>query len=108
MAIFHSMQEALWLGSLLMPLHNLSDSPKIPVHVDNQESISLSANESINQLNKHMAIKYHFTRYQIRLGFISLMYCPTERMASDTLKKPLPKPSFLMHRLTICLHKSLD
>lgn len=64
-AAFSATQEAVWLGLLLTTLHQLPAPPNIVLHLDNQGSIPLTATDSINQRNKHVDIKFHFTREQV-------------------------------------------
>ncbi|UYV73260.1 hypothetical protein LAZ67_10002377 [Cordylochernes scorpioides] len=43
---------------------------------------------------KHIDIKFHLIKDLISNNFLSLNYCPTERMLAHILTKPLPKNKF--------------
>lgn len=52
---------------------------------DNQGAISSPENESINQRNKHVDVKYHFLRDYVAAGRVVFKYCPEEKMVADAL-----------------------
>jgi hypothetical protein len=61
------------------------------LHSDNQSSIALANNsDQFHARTKHIDIRFHFIRYAIDEGKISLVYCPTSDMVADTLTKALP------------------
>ena len=61
---------------------------------DNQACIRIGQNPELHQRTKHIDIKYHYLRDQIRKGNISLQWIPTNEQLADALTKPLPKSSF--------------
>ena len=67
---------------------------------DNQSAISMSKNPQFHGRTKHIEIKYHFIREQVKKGSIELKYCPTEEMIADMLTKGLPRDKFVkLHRM---------
>jgi len=65
------------------------DAKVVETYGDNQGSLSLAENPEFHQRTKHIAVKYHYIREEVRKGNISLFYVPTEEMAADGLTKPL-------------------
>ena len=83
-------KETVWLRRLLSGLEVLSDVDKpTVVHVDNQAAIALAHTNAVNRRNKHIDVRYHFTRQAVHDGIVQLQYCPTELMVADMLTKPL-------------------
>lgn len=99
-------QESTWISRVLLTLRNHTSAPPIQLLLDNQGSIYISETESINQRNKHIEIKFYYIRDQVRLGAITLHYCPTDYMSSDTMKTSLSRFKFEYHREAICLRPS--
>ena len=51
----------------------------INLFVDNQGAIHLAKNPIHHQRTKHIDVKYHFIRSEVKNGFISLEYIPTDK-----------------------------
>ena len=47
---------------------------------------------------KHIEIKYHFIRDQVKKGMVELKYCQTGNMLADMLTKGLHKDKFVKLR----------
>lgn len=47
---------------------------------------------------KHVSIRKNFVKENVKHGIIRLVYCPTELMNADVLKKPLQRLAFERHR----------
>ena len=83
-------QEANWLSSLLAELqYHGQDAKTVRIHGDNQGSLSLAENPESHSRSKHIAIKYHDVRHEVKKGHIELRYCQTENMPADGLTKVL-------------------
>lgn len=83
-------QEATWLSTLLAELqYHGQDAKKVTIHGDNQGSLSLAENPESHSRSKHIAIKYHYVRHEVKKGRIDLQYCQTEKMPADGLTKIL-------------------
>nr|AAZ28936.1 polyprotein [Phanerochaete chrysosporium RP-78] len=88
-ALTHAAKEALWLRNYL---HEVWQMPLQPMQLysDNQSAIALARDDRYHARSKHIDIRYHFIRYHIEHGNITVTYCPTEDMVADTLTKALP------------------
>ena len=65
MALFHASQEALFLGPFVAELLGTSPSP-VTIYVDNNGAIALAKNPVWHKRCKHIDIKYHSVREQVR------------------------------------------
>ena len=83
-------KETIWLRRLLTGLCVVPDMDKpTTILVDNQAAQSLAHNSAVNRRNKHIDVRYHFTRDVIEAGQVTLEYCPTEEMVADMFTKAL-------------------
>jgi hypothetical protein len=105
-AITEAAKESIWLQGLLQEIRGSGitrDQSGEGVHMaqtlntDNQGAISLAENPQHHQRSKHIDIKYHFVRHQIREGRISLQYLPTTQMTADVMTKALPREPHQRH-----------
>ena len=80
---------AIWLNNMLGGILGNSAPKPITVHVDNQGSIGMAYNESINARNKHIDIRYHFVRDAVKNKQVTLEHCAGTDQAADPLTKPL-------------------
>ena len=71
------------------------------IHEDNQSAICLSKNPQFHGKSKHIAIKYHFVRDQVKKGTIQVRYCRTEEMPADMMTKGLGSDRFAKLRKMI-------
>ena len=60
----------------------------------NQSSISIAKNPQFHGTSKHIAIKYHFIREQVKNGMVELKYCKTDKMIADFMTKGLNSEKF--------------
>lgn len=88
-AATHAAKEAIWLRRFLQETFRPLIFPTM-LHCDNQSAIALAKDGAYHARTKHIDIRYHFIRFAIDEGAISLVYCPTGNMVADTLTKPLP------------------
>ena len=88
-AATHAAKEALWLRRLIADVFRPLDHPTM-LYCDNQSAIALTKDGTYHARTKHIDIRYHFIRFSVENGSISLVYCPTEEMVADTLTKALP------------------
>jgi len=87
-AATHTAKEALWLRRLIVDVFCPLDHPTM-LYCDNQSAIALTKDGTYHARTKHIDICYHFIRFSVENGSISLVYCPTEEMVADTLTKVL-------------------
>ena len=64
-ALTPAAQEAIWLRQLLSELEQEPEK-KVVIYEDNQSTICLSKNPQFHGHSKHIAIKYHFIRDQVK------------------------------------------
>nr|GFA46120.1 hypothetical protein [Tanacetum cinerariifolium] len=62
---------------------------KIPMYYDNRSAIALCCNNVQHSRSKHIDIRYHFIREQIKNGVIGLYCVNTEYQLADLLTKAL-------------------
>ena len=94
MALASATQEAIWMRQLTTDLKSAPDKPTIILE-DNQSAISTSKNPQFHGCTKHIEIKFHFVREQVKGGAVELKYCPTEEMVADMLTKGLPQVNYI-------------
>jgi len=91
-ALCAATQEAIWLKSLATSMGiNIS---KVTIMEDNQGCIALAKNTGNHGRTKHIDIKYHFIRDQVKAQNVELVFCPTTEMTADILTKPLDRVKF--------------
>ena len=88
MALASAAQEAVWMRQLTTDLMGESTSPIVIFEV-NQSAISMAKNPQFHGCAKHIDIKYHFIREQVKNGTVELKYCRSEEMIADILMKGL-------------------
>ena len=87
MALALCVQEAIHLIRLYSDLYSQSCLP-VEIGVDNQGTIMLAKNPVMHQRTKHIDVKYHFVREEVKQGNISLFYIPSVRNVADVFTKP--------------------
>jgi hypothetical protein len=75
-----------------------SDFPSA-VYNDNQAALLIAKNPHCSSATRHMKIRYHYVRGQIKTGAIQVEYKPTELMVADIMTKALPAVLFNKIRL---------
>lgn len=91
MALFHGIKEVVWLRRLLEELGQEQEGPT-PVFCDCQGAIAMAKNAVLHGLNKHMHIKWHWVRKEVKRGTVSLHYVRTTEQPADFLTKRLSEP----------------
>ena len=80
-ALTSAAQEAVWLRQLISELEQQTE--KMIIYEDNQSTICLSKNPQFHVRSKHIAIRYHYIRDQVKDGVVDIKYCNTEEMFAD-------------------------
>jgi len=70
---------------------------------DNEAANGLANNVSYSAGSKHIDIRYHFIRNNIKRGDIKVIYVPSKSNLTDLLTKPLPPVDFTRLRLLLGL-----
>ena len=78
-ALSSATQECVWMRRLNSELGN---PPKGPTTIleDNQSSIAMARNPQFHRRAKHLDIRHHFIREEVKNGTIKLEYYPTHEM----------------------------
>ena len=87
-AMTAAIQEAKFLGQLLADVTCTVYKP-VNLFVDNQVAIDLAKNPIHHQCTKHIYVKNHFIRSEVKNGFISLECIPTDKKVADLFTKPM-------------------
>nr|GEZ59920.1 retrotransposon protein, putative, unclassified [Tanacetum cinerariifolium] len=74
---------------------------KIPIYYDSKAAIAISCNPVQHSHTKHINIRYHFIKEQVKKGIVELFFVRTEYQLADLFTKALPKDRFkyLVRRL---------
>src|SRR4051812_21017215 len=91
-----SVQEAVWLRSLLISLEVVPSAiDPVTLHSESMSAINYSKDSKFHGRTKHIEIKYHFIRN--KKNEVQLSYMPTGDMVADPLTKPLAVELFKTH-----------
>ena len=58
---------------------------------DNHSAVCMAKNTQYHGKSKHIDIKYHFIRDQVKRGVVKLKYCRIYEMVADMVTKALPQ-----------------
>ena len=97
MALSSAAQEAIGMRQLLFDLKNKPTKPTV-LFEDNQSCICIAKNPQFHGRTKHIRIKYHFVRDQVKENNIEIKYCNTEDIVADMLTKGLNVEKFINFR----------
>nr|GFA68082.1 retrovirus-related Pol polyprotein from transposon TNT 1-94 [Tanacetum cinerariifolium] len=91
--------QILWMRSQLSD-YGLAFN-KIPMYCDNKSAIALCCNNVQHSRSKHIDIRYHFIKEQVKNGVIELYFVSTEYQLADLFTKALgrDKIEFLTNKL---------
>ncbi|GKC76127.1 hypothetical protein Tco_1126901 [Tanacetum coccineum] len=67
---------------------------KIPLYCDNKSAIALCCNNVQHSRAKHIDIRYHFIKEQVKNGIVELYFFWTEYQLADIFTKSLPRGRF--------------
>ncbi|GKD95187.1 hypothetical protein Tco_1375024 [Tanacetum coccineum] len=67
---------------------------KIPMYCDNKSVIALCYDNVQHSRAKHIDIRYHFIKEQVKNGIVKLYFVRTEYQLADIFTKPLPRERF--------------
>ena len=93
MALASTAQEAIWMRRLTSDLKNGPTTGTV-IFEDNRSAICMAQNPQFHGRTKHIAIKFHFIREQVKNGNIELKHCETKEMVADMLTKGLYRDQF--------------
>ena len=98
-AMASCIQELIWMRQFLHELLKYDpryhkDCININLYVDNQSAIQLSKNDMHHDRSKHIELRYHFIREEIKFNNIHVTYIDTANQLADILTKGLSKIIF--------------
>ncbi|UYV79268.1 hypothetical protein LAZ67_17001872 [Cordylochernes scorpioides] len=91
-------KELIYIKALIEELTNETILAKL--NIDNQSAMTLMKTGQMNRKTKHIDVRYHFLKDQIREN-VAVQFCPTQDQVADILTKPLPKETFEKHRSSL-------
>ena len=91
MAFTHAFQEAIFLRQLYADITGYTTSG-VWLYADNQGAIALAKNPVHHQRTKHIDIRYHYIRLDVKENTVDLTYIPTSENIADIFTKPVSGP----------------
>uniref|UniRef100_A0AAV1TGV8 Reverse transcriptase Ty1/copia-type domain-containing protein n=1 Tax=Peronospora matthiolae TaxID=2874970 RepID=A0AAV1TGV8_9STRA len=94
-ALSLAIQEGKWVHRLLCEILDAAEGnsgPELKNMDDNQSCIKMTKNPVNHGRAKHIDIKYHHIRDEVKRGDVKLEYCETTTMLADIMTKGLPGP----------------
>ncbi|GJP37236.1 hypothetical protein CLOM_g21667 [Closterium sp. NIES-68] len=88
MAMFHAAKEIIWLRRLLKEIGH-EQTCATPLFSDSKGAIAMARNAVLHGLNKHMRIKWHWLRKEVKQGTLDPIYVKTQQQPADFLIKQL-------------------
>nr|GEV10671.1 copia protein [Tanacetum cinerariifolium] len=67
---------------------------KTPLYCDNKSAIALCCNSVQHSNAKHIDVRYHFIKEQVKNGIVKLYFIKIEYQLADIFTKPLPRERF--------------
>jgi len=92
--ISQATREALWIRTLLKEIGYDSGTKPMTLHCDNQSCIAITKNPVHHSRTKHIDIRYHFIKDNVKNGTIKVKHRGTDVMVADSLTKALPLEKF--------------
>ena len=93
-ALSLTIQEGKWIHRLLCEVLTAAneEGPELVIFEDNQSCIKMTKNPVNHGRAKHIDIKYHHIRDEVKRGEVQLEYCETATMLADIMTKGLHGP----------------
>uniref|UniRef100_A0AAV1VJF3 Uncharacterized protein n=1 Tax=Peronospora matthiolae TaxID=2874970 RepID=A0AAV1VJF3_9STRA len=88
------LMEGKWVQLLceILDAAEYKSGPELKIMEDNQSCIKMTNNPVNHGRAKHIDIKYHHIRDEVKRGDVTLNYCETTIMLADIMTKGLPGP----------------
>jgi len=86
MGFLRATTQVLWISKYFTKIR-LPTSKPIVVHVDDNGSISHSLNDKNHRRTKHIDVRYHFIKNQVKCGNITFQYIPSSENVADLFTK---------------------
>uniref|UniRef100_A0AAV1UZ30 Uncharacterized protein n=1 Tax=Peronospora matthiolae TaxID=2874970 RepID=A0AAV1UZ30_9STRA len=91
-ALSLTIQEGKWVHVRDSGCRRVKSGPELKIMEDNQSCIKMTNNPVNHGRAKHVDIKYHHIRDEVKRGDVTLNYCETTIMLADIMTKGLPGP----------------
>jgi transposase InsO family protein len=102
-----AVQECVWVRRFLQGLGVVPGIHEpISLRIDNTSAIDLAKDPKHHQKSKHIEIKYHYVRDQVKEKKVILSYIPTKEMMADPMTKPIARDLFQVHVRQMGLRKA--
>ncbi|GAB1598795.1 hypothetical protein Ahia01_000156700, partial [Argonauta hians] len=88
MSLAAATQEGKFLKSLIRDMTG-EDMITFTLNCDNQGSLALAKNPVQHNRSKHIDIKYHFVRDEVKSGTVQLLYVPSDQNIADIFTKAI-------------------
>lgn len=89
-ALYEATTEIVFLRRLLNEIGFPQDGPTV-IFEDNKSTIYMAHGQGDFHKQKHILVKYHYTRQELKNGSVCVKYCETENMLADILTKGTSK-----------------
>lgn len=86
-ALSETVKEVLWARKIISEIEGAPFTTPTIVFGDNTSAIKLAKNDAFSQRTKHIDVRYHHIRQQVKDGIIILKHAGTESMIADVLTK---------------------
>ena len=93
-----AIMEGKFLSQLFSDMYNV-ERDIFHLYVDNKAAINLANNPVYHQRTKHVDVKMHFCRHEIKSKNVALVYVNTADNCSDIFTKPVSKAKLEMFSL---------
>ena len=91
--------EYMWIGDLEKELYHNSNQDPIPDYNNNKACITNAKKGEHQPPNRHVFVRYNWSRDMTRLGEATLSHLPSPQMPADGLMKGLDREK---HNLSLC------
>ena len=71
------------------------------IRVDNKSVIELAKNPVNHERSKHIDVRFHFIREQVKEGNVELEHVESRAQAADMFTKPLPSSLFENNKMIL-------
>lgn len=96
----YACREIVWLRENLNQL-GIQQPTVSPLLCDSKSAILMMHNPVFHDRTKHIGVKNHYIRQQIRAGEVNVVLVSTSDQLADMLTKPLPTSTFELNRTRI-------
>jgi hypothetical protein len=83
----------MWLRRLLKEI-NFAQYEARPIYLDDKSAIELGKNSVHHERSKHIDVKFHFIREQVKEKKVELIHVCSDDQVADIFTKPLPTVKF--------------